>query len=148
MTTNISQSGWAKVCGFVCLLTMSLLLTNSASAVDLSGCWSGTWESCTCRHHGPLNATFTKCGDSQYLVAFRGRFFKIMPFHYTVTLNVIEDGDTVKLAGSSYLGRIMGTFTYNATANATSFNSQYTSCKDWGYFRLTRCCSTVAVCNN
>ena len=111
-------------------------LTN---ATDLSGCWSGSWKSCGTGHKGPLNATFTKCGETQYHVAFSGRFFKIMPFRYSVTLDVIEDGDTVKLSGSSFLGRIMGTFSYSATATACTFDSAYSSCKDNGWFHLTKC---------
>ena len=116
-----------------------LLFGSTSQAADLSGCWSGTWQSCSTGHHGPLKANFTKCGDTQYHVTFSGRFFKIMPFRYSVTLNVIEDGDTVKLSGSSYLGRLMGTFTYSATATACSFQSGYSSCKDYGSFNLTKC---------
>lgn len=114
---------------------------REASATDLSGCWSGSWESCTTGHKGPLRATFTKCGENQYHVAFAGRFFKVVPFRYSVTLDVVEDnGETVTLSGSSYLGRMFGTFTYSATATSCEFNSSYTSCKDNGNFRLSKCC--------
>ena len=88
-------------------------------------------------------ATFTKMDESHYCVTFRGRFFKIMPFRYTAVLTVVEDGDVVKLAGSSYLGRVFGTFSYSDTATATDFNANYSSCKDWGRFCMTRCCTTV-----
>lgn len=114
---------------------------DRASAADLSGCWSGSWESCKSGHHGPLRASFSRCNDSQYLVTFSGRFFKLFPFRYTVTLDVIEEsGDNVKLSGSSYLGRMFGTFTYSAEVNGGEFNSSYNSCKDNGWFRLSKCC--------
>ena len=54
---------------------------------------------------------------------------------------VYDDGQTVKLQGSSYLGRTFGTFYYNATVTNGCFNASYTSCKDNGTFRLTKCCN-------
>ena len=116
-----------------------LLLASPAGAVDLSGSWSGTWTSSTTGHAGPLRATFTPCGDGRYTVDFAGRFFKILPFRYSVTLRVVEDrGECVVLAGSSWLGRMFGTFSYRAEADACSFEACYTSKKDAGVFRLSR----------
>lgn len=147
MTNLFCKIAWTKAFGLAFLLAISLAAATPAKAVDLSGCWSGTWQSCTCRHHGPLHATFTKCNEKQYFVSFSGRFFKIMPFHYSVTLDIVEDdGETVKLSGSSYLGRMMGTFTYSAAATACTFNSTYSSCKDWGYFNMTKCCAAPTCC--
>lgn len=129
------------------LLVASLVLAAESRAVDLSGTWSGTWQSDRCRHRGPMWATFTKIDEKHYCANFRGRFFKIMPFRYSAVLTVVEDGDVVKLSGSSYLGRVMGTFTYEATATATDFNANYTSCKDWGRFCLTRCSTCTSCCD-
>ena len=110
------------------------------SAADLSGCWTGCWQDCD-GHHGPLQASFCKCDDSQYHVVFTGRFWKIFPFRYSVTLNVVrQDGDKVILEGESYLGRLFGTFTYSAWATATDFVADYSSCKYQGQFRLQRPC--------
>lgn len=112
-----------------------------AQATDLTGCWSGSWRSCQTGHKGVLNATFTKCGDDAYSVHFRGRFFKIMPFRYTVTLRVVEETEEgVVLQGSSYLGRLAGTFNYRATVTDCKFVANYSSCKDSGLFTMTRCC--------
>jgi hypothetical protein len=122
-----------------CVVVSSLLASGTAAAVDLSGSWSGSWESCTTGHAGPLRAEFTRCSPTQYRVAFQGRFFKILPFRYSVTLDVVEDcGDRVVLAGSSFLGRLFGTFTYHATADACHFTADYRSKKDSGEFRLSR----------
>lgn len=119
-----------------------------ASAVDLSGCWEGCWASNCTRHHGPMKATFVKCGESSYQVAFRGRFFGVLPFKYDVTLNVVENNDeTVTLSGSNYLGRMFGTFTYTATATDCQFNADYDSCKDNGVFKLTKVANFSNCCD-
>jgi hypothetical protein len=77
----------------------------------------------------------------QYDVEFRGRFFKILPFRYSVTLDVVsDDGQTVELAGSAFLGKMFGTFHYRASATACEFVSNYTSCKDSGCFNMRRVC--------
>lgn len=116
-----------------------VLVAAPAGAVDLSGSWSGTWSSTSTGHSGPLRATFTPCGEGRYSVDFAGRFFKILPFRYSVVLQVVEDtGDEVTLAGSSFLGRLFGTFTYRATADACHFTADYRSKKDCGMFRLRR----------
>jgi len=123
------------------LLSLVLVgvLAGSATATDLSGCWSGSWQSCSTGHSGVLRATFTRCDESHYRVDFSGRFFKLLPFRYSVTLTVVEETeDTVTLSGSSYLGRLFGTFCYTATADDCHFRADYTSKKDRGVFTMTR----------
>jgi hypothetical protein len=86
------------------LVLGSLTWTPQAQATDLSGYWSGSWSSGQTRHQGPLTATFCKLSDTAYQVNFKGRFFKVFPFRYSVVLNVVsDDGQTVRLQGSSYL---------------------------------------------
>jgi hypothetical protein len=120
-------------------ITLLLALATPAQAVDLSGSWTGRWESTSTGHAGPLRATFRPCGEGRWAVDFSGRFFKIFPFRYSVTLRVIEDGgDEVILAGNSWLGRMFGTFCYRAEADACRFEARYTSKKDNGIFRLER----------
>jgi hypothetical protein len=51
---------------------------------------------------------------------------------------VVEEGDTVRLKGSSYLGRMFGTFCYSASADACQFRADYTSKKDRGVFSLKK----------
>ena len=101
---------------------------------------TGSWESCISGHKGPLHANFCKIDDCHYQVRFGGRFFKIIPFHYTVTLAVTgQDQDKVLLTGDSYLGRLFGTFHYQAEATDCEFSATYTSCEDQGIFKLKRC---------
>ena len=122
-------------------LVVAFLLTvaTPARAVDLSGSWTGSWESTSTGHAGPLRATFRSCGEDRWAVDFSGRFFKLLPFRYSVTLRVVEDaGDRVTLAGTSWLGRLFGTFCYRADATACRFEAHYTSKKDTGIFRLER----------
>lgn len=112
-----------------------------ARAGDLAGSWSGSWQSCTSGHKGPLHATFCKIDDSHYRASFHGRFFVVVPFRYSVTLTVTgQEGDKVTLAGESYLGRLFGTFHYTAEATDCEFTASYTSCRDDGRFVLKRCC--------
>lgn len=130
-----------------CLLAACLALAAGvAQAGDLSGCWSGTWQSQVTGHHGPLWAQFVRTGDQQYDVYFRGRFFKLVPFRYSVTMTATEQPDgTVLLQGSQYLGRMFGTFTFSATATDSQFQAQYAACKDHGSFCLSRCTVTCGT---
>jgi hypothetical protein len=111
-----------------------------AGAADLTGQWSGSWNSFNTRHKGPLRCTLTKLDESSYQADFTGRFFKLIPFNYSVTLYVEQDGDTVTLSGQNYLGRRFGTFYYSAEADESCFTASYSSCKDCGQFLLSRCC--------
>ena len=113
--------------------------SSTETQVDPRGCWSGSWMSCKSGHQGVLRATLTACGDQAYRAEFRGRFFKIMPFRYTVTLQVVGvDEHGIHLAGSQSLGRLFGTFHYQATITDCRFEATYRSCKDWGKFSLGR----------
>lgn len=117
---------------------------TSLSADDLSGAWSGSWQSCETRHHGPMSACFEKCGETSYKAHFKGRFFKVFPFQYSVVLNVVEESpEKTVLAGSSYLGRLFGTFYYRAEVTGDCFRATYSSCKDNGTWTLKRnsCCN-------
>ena len=107
---------------------------------DLTGHWSGTWESCKNGHHGPLSADFCKaeCG---YDVIFHGRFFKVIPFRYRTTLVVTgQEGDKVFLTASQRLGPVLGRFEMTAEATATDFVAHWCSGNDHGLFTLKRCC--------
>jgi hypothetical protein len=116
-------------------------LQDSVPLIDLSGSWHGRWESCSSGHQGPLNATFCRLDPLHYRVDFRGRFFKILPFHYSVTLAVTgQEGGRVKLSGDSFLGRLFGWFHYEADATCGTFVANYTSCKDRGRFTMSRGC--------
>ncbi len=126
----------ASLCGFAA----------TSPAADLSGSWSGYWESDSTGHRGPLRCTLTKLDNGAYRANFSGRFFKIVPFRYSVDLDVVQDGDTVSLAGEQRLGRRLGDFHYNAEATCQDFIANYSSCKDNGRFVLTRCDTCVAGC--
>ncbi|MBI3407429.1 MAG: hypothetical protein HY040_03620 [Planctomycetes bacterium] len=116
-----------------------LLLAPTIQAADLTGCWRGHWEDCKTGHHGPLKANFTKCDDCHYKVTFTGRFMKVVPFRYSVVLNVTgQEGDRVFLSGHSNLGLFFGTFHYDAVATDTDFTADFTSRRYQGRFVLCR----------
>lgn len=106
---------------------------------NLNGSWSGSWKSRCSGHKGPLKATFCQVDCRNYEVHFRGRFCKLLPFCYTVTLQVTgcEDGK-VYLSGSHKLP-LFGTFTFSAWATDTQFCAGYRAKDDAGQFVMTRC---------
>jgi hypothetical protein len=123
----------------------SLLLSSVAAAQepapvpDLTGSWSGHWESCKNGHHGPLSARFCKTDDGHYEVVFRGRFFKVVPFRYATTLTVTGyDGDRVLLSASKRLGPVLGSFSMDADATSSDFTAHFSSRDDQGLFVLRR----------
>src|SRR5262245_43375611 len=129
------------LCRFAPVLALLLVLAAPSAgwATDLSGTWSGSWGSNQTRHKGPLHAEFVRISENQYEVFFRGRFFKVLPFKYSMVMTAVEQDGVVQLSGSMNLGRMFGTFTFAAAASDCEFNANYSSCKDDGYFALTRC---------
>ena len=125
------------VCSLV--VVAAALSSGQAIAADLSGSWSGRWDSQSTGHTGPLKAEFTRIDDSQYQVDFRGRFLKLVPFRYSVVLTAVEEGENVRLSGDNYLGRMFGWFHYDAVVSGDCFTAIYSSCKDSGQFQMTRC---------
>ena len=129
------------------LAVLSLLaLGNPCQGTDLSGHWSGTWQSGKTPHHGPLQAEFVRLNESEYEVFFRGRFFAIFPFRYSVVMTASEQDGVVTLSGSKYLGRMFGTFSFSAAATDADFNANYSSCKDHGCFVMSRCSYASSCC--
>lgn len=119
----------------------TLFLTASAGAAepDLSGRWSGYWVSDKNGHTGPLRASFRRVSDTCYRVTFSGRFWKVVPFVYSVRLAVTgTTGDVVTLAGETRAGPVIGTFHYDAVATPCHFEARFTSRNDSGRFVLTR----------
>src|SRR5262249_25141682 len=125
------------------LLVFALLLSAPAALAgepDLTGRWAGKWESDANGHNGPLRAKFRRINDTQYRVGFTGRFFRVVPFLYAVTLDVTGvQGDAVLLSGSSRLP-LFGTFEYSAVATDTDFDATFRSGNDSGKFILRREC--------
>jgi hypothetical protein len=106
--------------------------------VDLSGRWQGNWVSCKDGHEGRLKASFCKLSETCYQVRFTGTFLVVLPFCFSVDLQLTgqEDGK-VFLAGSHRLP-IFGMFHFNAVATQCEFAATYWSCDDEGRFNLCR----------
>ena len=105
---------------------------------NLSGSWCGEWVDFNSGHRGPLRGEFRRCGDQQYEVTFVGRFWKIFPFCYRVTLDVVgQEGDALLLSGTQDLG-LFGCFRYTGRATACSFVADFSSRRYSGQFRLSR----------
>ena len=130
------RSQWALLAGIVLTLAGT---ANTVPAGELYGRWrDGVWTDSNTGHEGPLRARFRQRDESHYRVVFTGRFFKVIPFRFATTLNVVDrDGDKVIMAGES---RVMGfgRFTYDAVADEHNFNAQYSSRRWRGEFNLHR----------
>jgi hypothetical protein len=108
-------------------------------AADLSGKWSGHWESDKSGHKGPLHATFTRIDACHYRIVFHRRFWVVVPFRYGMTMDVTgQDGDTLILSGSHDLGPLFSTFHYCAEATSRDFVAAFQARRDSGRFVLTR----------
>jgi len=121
------------------LLGSSSALADSNCCIDLSGRWTcGSWRSYCTGHHGKLKGVLERncCGD--YDARFTGTFFKVVPFLYRVTLNVVECRDGVVYFRGSKRLPMLGTFCYEGHATSCSFQFHYTTKKDRGVFQMSR----------
>ena len=110
----------------------------AAQAQDLTGFWRGTWSDSKSGHTGKLNGRFEACGPDAYRVVFTGTFFKVIPFRFTTTLNVVgQEGDKILFAGTSQLP-FFGAFTYSGWATCNRFEMDYCSKRYEGKFELCR----------
>jgi len=122
----------------ILLFPLAALPVEPAATADLSGYWSGTWCDSKSGHHGPLHATFCRIDDCHYRVTFHGRFWKVVPFHYSIELTVVgSENGRILLAGSK---RIPGAGEFEMTGSATEcdFNATFCSKRYSGQFELTR----------
>ena len=125
--------------GAIALLVLIPTQLQAKEKLDLSGKWNGTWRSDISDHTGPLKAKFTVLEDAKVQARFSGRFFKIIPFHFNVTLDIVKNEDgVVTLKGKENLGRTLGTYTYNATYTNDKFVANYSTEKDKGVFEVSR----------
>ena len=128
---------------FAITLTFFFILmaaqANAGELENLSGNWAGTWNSEISGHQGPLKAKFTVAGEDVVKARFTGRFFKVVPFKFNVTLNVTSQKDGVtKLSGKEDLGRALGTYHYDVTYKANEFVAKYHTDKDKGVFQVRK----------
>lgn len=124
------------------LIALLLCLVSDARGGDLKnleGVWSGSWNSEISDHRGPLKARFNVLGEDKVEARFSGRFFKIVPFRFVVTLDVVSTKDGVTtLKGKQDLGRALGVYHYNATYEDDRFVAKYHTDKDKGVFKVTK----------
>ena len=123
----------------IAIMGLSPIQLEAEEKLDLSGRWSGTWRSEISDHTGPLKAKFQVLDNTKVQARFNGRFFKLIPFHFNVTLEIVKNKDgVVTLKGKEDLGRTLGTYTYNATYSKGKFVAKYSTEKDKGVFEVGR----------
>lgn len=114
---------------------------HAAPAQEVAGYWRGQWQDTKSGHKGPLKADIVRCDDTHFRATFTGRFFGVFPFRFSTVLAVTGyEGDAVLLSGSSNLGLLFGTFTYNARVTPTCFIADFCSSRYQGRFVMERDC--------
>lgn len=119
---------------------ITVAMTGSATAQTPSGGgWRGEWVSESTGHRGPLAANVKPLPHGDVRVRYWGRFLKVVPFYYAVTMHRTGTGESgeMLLTNTSKL-MFFGTFTADAVLTENSFESRYTSKKDNGRFSLRR----------
>jgi hypothetical protein len=129
-----------KGCLVACVVSLVLVAQGSAADPVAGGGWSGQWVSDKNGHSGPMHAKISTTPAGDYRVAFRGRFWGVVPFRYTATLAPVGTGSNgeVYLAGDKRLGFGLGTFSTTAVATPTTFDAEFHSKRDNGRFTLRR----------
>lgn len=125
----------------VAILPWAAARERMSDPQDLSGAWRGTWHCDKTGHQGPLRAQLRRCDATHYEATFTGRFFKIFPFRYTVTLEAIPsaDGCTVFLSGCEDLGKLRPRiYTYQGEGDSCELQVGYCSARHTGTFNLHR----------
>lgn len=123
---------------FACL-SFAMPGVRAGELSNLTGNWSGNWSSEISNHKGPLKAKFKVLGEDKVEAKFTGRFFKLIPFKFTVTLDVVSQKDgTTKLQGKHDLGRTLGVYHYDVNYEGDSFIAKYHTDKDKGVFEVSK----------
>jgi hypothetical protein len=124
--------------------TLGVLITvtmvgSAAAQTPSGGGWRGEWVSETTGHRGPLAASVKPLANGDVRVRYWGRFLKVVPFTYAVTMHRTGTGEAgeVFLTNTSKL-MFFGSFTADAVLTEHSFESRYNSKKDRGRFSLRR----------
>lgn len=103
------------------------------------GGWRGYWVSDKNGHNGPLRARFRQIDANTYRVTYAGRFWKVVPFVYSVRMNVTgQQGDTLFMSGQTNVGPLVGSFSYEGYATPFQYESRFRSRNDHGRFVLSR----------
>jgi len=113
---------------------------------DITGRWSGHWNSQATGHHDELRALISQVDTNHYDVKFHAAYksetFKFITVHFGYTVRMETKPSTnadVAFHGSEDLGKLAGSvYTYDGHANATNFFSTYKSKYDRGTFEMTR----------
>jgi hypothetical protein len=138
-TNQLSRQRAARILGIIFGGLLALPAASPLCAAELDGRWPhGSWIDTNKGHEGPLRAHFRATDDCHCRVVFTGRFFKVIPFRFATTLNVVgREGAQVFMQGESPVG-LFGRFTYSAVADGCHFHADYCSSRWRGEFNLNR----------
>ncbi|MBI3855410.1 MAG: hypothetical protein HY293_06940 [Planctomycetes bacterium] len=142
-----------KVLGFVPLLLVagcssfdrdwdSWRPTSAQAVSPLAGRWEGIWHSDASGHEGSLRCLITS-QNSAYHARYDATYtWCCLPlgFEYTLPVEAVGDGRTVRLRGGAELGCWIagGWYEYEGIVEQGEFIASYHSSFDHGIFRMKR----------
>src|SRR5207253_4755165 len=85
-------------------------------ANSIEGAWKGEWRSDKNGHHGELRCVIRRDQDviidpptaARYRAHFRARYWKVLRFTYSATLEGMKTNSVVELQGETDLGKLAG----------------------------------------
>ena len=109
-----------------------------AKLPEITGKWSGRWESGKHKGHGgKLDCGVTKSGENEWGAVFTAEFGKIKD--YKIALKGKPAGDKVLFGGEVDLGKDDGgVFKWSGEATANEFAGKYEGGGDTGTFSMRR----------
>ena len=112
---------------------------KSPVAQQIEGHWTGTWHCETTGHSGKLRCRLTYVDDNQYQAKYTGTYMAILPFWYTVDMEVDCQAQACQIQAIADLGWLGGGhYVYDGTIIGDRFKTNYTSKHHNGTFELQR----------
>lgn len=111
---------------------------STAEARQPAAIYRGSWQSQSTGHQGPMRLRLTQKTDGTYNARFSGRFLKVVPFTYKVSMtSVCEEGCQKTLVATKRIP-IFGDFRTTANVSPTNLRAGYSAAKDRGTFTMKR----------
>jgi hypothetical protein len=111
--------------------------TQLPLAQKIEGHWTGTWDCETTGHSGKLRCHLIHVENNRYQAKYTGTYMAILPFWYTVEMEINCSSQDCKIKAEADLGWLGGGhYVYDGTIIGDSFKTNYTSKHHNGTFNL------------
>lgn len=113
--------------------------TKPSAAQKIEGHWAGIWDCETTGHSGKLRCHLIHVEDNLYQAKYTGTYMAIVPFWYTVEMDIDCSSQDCEIQAEANLGWLGGGhYVYDGAIIGDSFNTNYTSKHHNGTFNLHR----------